>query len=209
VKTDAYTFASLVDGQIEALPNDQYIRRQGQAKRLLEELLPLSRLGLRLKQPGLKVEVEAFEDSGAADGVIRVAGFWSASFDVQVTYAGYGYEDALRAELLVQRGHTPAAGPIARDKATAMIDARVAAIDADEYIERLAEATLDRLIDKCQKAYQPGTVLIISFDEVKLHGHQSWARLISLLDAKGGMSGSPFSHVYLFNAATNVLYDIA
>ena len=109
MKADAYTFASEVDWEIEGLPDDVYQRRSGRGKLLREELLPLSRLGLRMKQPGLNVEVESFEDDRPADGIVRISGFRSREFEVQVTFAGYGYQEALRAEHLVKRGHVPAA----------------------------------------------------------------------------------------------------
>jgi len=63
MKDTAYLFASKVDQQIEALSCLEYFMRRARGKVLLEENLPISRLGLHLKQPGLEVEVEAYENN--------------------------------------------------------------------------------------------------------------------------------------------------
>lgn len=71
MKDTAYSFAQKVDDQLEATSSSDYHLRTGRIKLLREELYPISRLALQLKQPGLKVEVEAFENNDAADGHIR------------------------------------------------------------------------------------------------------------------------------------------
>jgi hypothetical protein len=209
MKADAYSFARQVDQKIEALPDDVYHRRLGRAKRLREELLPLSRLGLRMKQPGLAVEVEGFEDNRPADGAIRISGFRPREFEVQLTFAGYGYEEALRSEHLVKKGFVPGAGFIARDTKTRAIDAKTAAIDDDEHFCRIAGAIIDQFGEKSRNAYGAGAVLVIALEEIKLSGFQSWSRLLSIIGAAGGIGGSRFSQVFLFNEATNELYEAA
>ncbi len=66
-----FEFALEVDQQIASLTREQYYLRTGRAKILLEELYPLSRFALRLQYPGIQLEVEAFEDDGPIDGVLR------------------------------------------------------------------------------------------------------------------------------------------
>lgn len=208
MKDTAYSFAQEVDRQIEALSPADYHRRIGRSKRLREELYPISRLALLLKQPGLEVEVEAFEDSGAADGRIRVFGFREGEFDVQVT-CDYNYEESLRSELLVSEGCTPGAGDIYRDKKTKKIIATIGGVDYDEHFERVARAVMTLFQKKSSLAYGPNTFLIIGFDEVKLYGLASWNRLVRILGEKGGMVNSGFSAVYLFNCATNEMQCVA
>src|SRR4051812_24813042 len=82
----AFSFAAEVERQIEQLSADDFHRRQGHSKVLLEEWYPISRLGIHLKQPGLEVEVEGFGDNGAADGRIEERGFRDRTFDIQVTF---------------------------------------------------------------------------------------------------------------------------
>jgi len=111
--SDAYTFASEVDRQIESLPDTGYRLKKGRGKVLREELLPLSRLALFFKRPGLSVEVAGHEDNGRADGHIWITGFLEKEFEIQITYI-YTHEDSLRDELLNSQGYCPGAGKIKR-----------------------------------------------------------------------------------------------
>jgi hypothetical protein len=206
MKNDAYGFASEVDLLIEALSNEEYHRKIGRSKKIREELYPLSRLGLYFKQPGLIVEVEGFEDSGRPDGHIRITGFIEREFEVQITFADYGHNDALRAEMLVSQGFTPGSGDIRREKPSGKIVATMAAVDSDEHIFRIAAAVRERLTDKASRLYAPGTVLLIALDEVKLSGRGNWHLLFSKLDHDGGLASSSFAEVYLYNCATNELH---
>lgn len=99
----AYSFAQQVDREIEALSLSDYIRRKERGKRLRDELYPICRLALHLKQPGLEIEVEAFEDDGPVDGHIRESGFREEEFDIEVT-SDYSHDESLRDELLVAEG---------------------------------------------------------------------------------------------------------
>ncbi|MHB1084853.1 MAG: hypothetical protein ACYCZA_08430 [Thiobacillus sp.] len=211
MKASAYEFSSEVDQQIDALSNEDYHRRFGRSKKLREELYPLSRLALHFKQPGLEVEVEGFEDSGRADGYIRISGFREREFEVQITYADYAHVDALRSELLVAEGCCPSAGAIKKDKRSGKIVATTGAVDHDEHVVRIATDVLERFRDKISKPkrYAPSTVLLIAFEEVKLYGRTNWYQLFSAVDGEGGMSGTPFAEVYLFNGATNEMYRAA
>ena len=132
MKGTAYLFASEVDRQIEALLEAEYLMRRDRGKVLQEELLPISRLALHLKQPGQEVEVEAFENDGEADGYIRVTGFREQEFNVQVTCA-FTYEESMRRELLVTEWAAPGAGDIYRDRKTKQIVATGAATDIQRF----------------------------------------------------------------------------
>lgn len=209
MKGSAYEFATEVDRLIEALSNEEFHCRIGRSKKLREELHPLSRLGLHFKQPGLNVEIEGFEDSGRPDGYIRITGFKEREFDVQMTFAGYGHKEALRAELLVAQGFTPGSGDIHREKPNGKIVATVAARDHDEHIGRIAVAVSERFADKASKRYAPDTVLLIAFNEIKLCGRASWNLLSAKLEQVGGLAASAFAEVYLFNCDTNELYKAA
>lgn len=203
----AYAFAAEVECQIGALTNAQFHLRQGKGKTLQEEWYPIARLGLHLKQPGLNVEVEAFGDSGVADGRIYETGFRNRAFDVQVTYV-HGYEEALRKELMVSQGFTPSAGFIFREKYTGAVRATVSAVDADYYILKMSIALIDRFKKKSAMAYPSPTSLILAFDEIKLHGRIHWDKLNYSIHSLGGLDGSRFESVYLLNCATNELQQV-
>lgn len=209
VKDSAYAFAEKVDRLIGDLKNEEFHRRIGRSKQLREELFPLSRLALFLKMPGLEVEVEASENSGRADGYIRITGFRQREFEVQIAYAGYESEDALRAELLVSQGFVPGAGGIRRDKKDGNIVATMAAVDHDEHIRRMATAVMDRFCKKALKPYAQGTVLLVAFEEIKLYGRSAWTSLFIKIAEAGGMAGSQFDEIYLFNGATNEIQRAA
>lgn len=210
MKGRAYSFARQVDRQIEALDSTSYLRKgkRDRSKKLQEELYPISRLALHLKQPGLGVEVEAFEDNGPADGRIRVSGFWEGEFDVQVT-RDYSGSEALRSELLASTGIAPGAGEIFRDKKTRAIHATGAAVDDGEHIERIAKSVARLFKKKAAMAYGPDTILIVAFDEVKLRGLGNWHLLLLALQQQEDMPCGRFARVYLFNGATNELQQMA
>ena len=125
---------------------------------LREELYPISRLALHLKQPGLKVDVEAFEDDGPADGHIRESGFRDVDFDVQVT-SDYSYDESLRDELLASEGFSWGAGDISRDRSSGKIDASPGAVDHDEQFKRISESVVRLFQKKTAISYGSNTVL--------------------------------------------------
>ena len=210
MRSNAYDFAKAIEERIEALPKEQYFERPRPAKRLIEELYPLSRLALGMKQPGLNVEVEAFENSGRADGQIWITGFTERNFEVQVTYAAYEQSDALRSRLLVQDGFAPGAGPISKDRKTGKIIATMEAEDIDAPIKRLGTSICDRIQNKISNdTYIPGTVLLVAFYEVKLRGRGYWSMLYSAIDTSGGIEKHVFSQVFLFNGCSNELQQVA
>jgi hypothetical protein len=208
MKGDAYSFAKEVDRQIEALSLDDYLRRRGRGKVLREELYPISRLALLLKQPGLEVDVEAYEDDRPADGHIRERGFRDREFDIQVT-SDYSHDESLRDELLATEGVSWGAGDIRRDKSSGKVIASPGVVDYEEHFKRISESLVRLFRKKAAILYGSDTVLIISFDEIKIAGHYAWEKLVSFVDEKGGLSGSAFRSVYLFNIATNELQRVA
>jgi hypothetical protein len=209
MKSTAYEFAKAIEARFEALTPDQYHKRPRIAKRLIEELYPMSRLALALQQPGLIVEVEALENSGRADGQIWISGFLDTAFEVQVTFAGYERSDALRSNLLVDQGFAPGAGPIERDKRTGQIVATMEAEDIYARVERLGESIFERSKAKAAKPYASGTVLLIAFEDMRIRGRGWWDALYSTIDGAGGVNGGNFAKIYLFNGCSNELQQAA
>lgn len=174
---------------------------------LLEELLPLSRLALFLKRPGLSVIVESYENNGNADGHIWITGFLEREFDIQVTCT-QTYEESLRRELLNRTGFCPGAGPIWREKISKLVHAEPQGIDSGSHIQQTAFQVVEQFRKKSMKPYSPGTVLVIGFDEIHIYGHNQWDILVHAV-GESGLSNSQFAEVYLFNAATNELLRVA
>ena len=120
MRGSVFEFAVEVDRQIGVLTRERFHLRTGRAKRLLEELCPLSRFALRLKYPGNDPEVEAFKDDGPLDGAIDWGDKQASQLNVEVMYV-HSYQEALRSELMWTTGSTPGAGIIYRDKETGKI----------------------------------------------------------------------------------------
>jgi hypothetical protein len=203
----AYEFAKNVELQIEALARDEHLRHSGIGKLLLEEWYPIGRLGLHLKQPGLQVDVEAFGDSGVADGHIVESGFRDREFDVQVTYM-YSYDEELRRELMVKQGYSPGAGPISRDKKSGDVVATGASVDLDHNITQTACAIAVLFGKKAAKLYPSDTALIIAFDDMTLRGWVMWETLLALATSKVNFNDSKFQSVFILNCATNELIQV-
>ncbi|MEV4781355.1 hypothetical protein [Burkholderia sp. LMU1-1-1.1] len=209
MKTTAFEFALSIEKRIEALSTEQYHNRPRTVKRLIEELYPLSRLALQLKQPGLAVDIEAYENSGRADGHIWLSGYLVRDFDVQVTFAGYGEKEALRSALMAQQGFAPGAGPIEMDKKTKKIIATMEAQDYYAPIKTLGASINTCVQKKLQKKYASGTVLLVAFEDMRLRGRGWWKLLYEAVDETGGIEAGNFAQVYLFNGCSNELHQVA
>jgi hypothetical protein len=208
VRGAAFWFASEVERRIEALSDDEYRLRRGEAKDLLEEWYPISRLALHLKMPGLGVDVEAFGDSRRTDGRIIESGFRDRSLDIEVTYVD-DYEGAMRRELLCKDGVVFGAGPISRDKRTGEINSTCSAVDFDYDVKKVANGIAQRIAAKAAKNYPPATVLLVAFEDMKISGRWWWEKLLTHLDALGPPRSGAFSSIYILNCATNEIAHVA
>jgi len=201
VRASAYEFAARADARVESLSGADYRSHDGAAKCLLEEVLPLSRLGLYLKEPGLQVEVEAYENNGPSDGRVSITGYRAEVIDVQIV-CDYSYEESLRAELLNRDGVAPGSGPIHRERRSGAIVATTMAEGIDEQFQRTAQ-DLIRLLRQKSLRRTGRQALLIAFDAMTLQRGYGWRPLYAALTREGGLSGSGFDTVYLFNGATS------
>jgi hypothetical protein len=204
MRLPAFEFAQAIDKAIVALPREDYYLRKGRAKRLLEELYPLSRFALHLVHPGSTIEVEAPEDDGPYDGLIHRGSTLESTLSVQVTYV-HSYEEALRRELLWKTGSAPGSGPIHRDKKTGEIVASSGLVPLYQEIDKLASDIVTLHEKKCRKGYKRGTILIVAFDDPTFWGRSLWGKLIAAVNAKSDLTGGGFSEVHFFNCGSNEL----
>jgi len=206
---DAYEFSKKVESRIEDLSKEEYLlKNSDDSKRLLEELLPISKLALALKQPGLEIDVEGYEGYDEADGLIIESGFRSRRLPIQVT-CDYSYEEALRDEQIFKQGHTSGNGPIKRDKKTNEIESILVAVNSNEYIKKASNSIITLFNKKCQKNYTTKMVLIISFFEFKLSGLHNWSDLLKEISINQDLHSECFINTYLFNSASNEIYKVA
>lgn len=185
---------------------EEFHTRLGHSKVLQEEWYPIARLGIHLKQPGLEVDVEAFGNSGAADGHIVERGFRDREFDVQVTYV-HDYEESLRRELMLAQGFTAGSGTIARDNKTGSVVATMTAVDADNNVKKVAAAIAERFRKKSAMSYNANTALIVAFEDITLRGHVVWVKLFGMIESQISLSACTFQSVYILNCCTNELHQ--
>lgn len=206
MRDNAFAFIIEVERQIEALTMEEFHTRLGHSKVLQEEWYPIARLGIHLKQPGLEVDVEAFGNSGAADGHIVERGFRDREFDVQVTYV-HDYEESLRRELMLAQGFTAGSGTIARDNKTGSVVATMTAVDADNNVKKVAAAIAERFRKKSAMSYNANTALIVAFEDITLRGHVVWVKLFGMIESQISLSACTFQSVYILNCCTNELHQ--
>jgi len=201
MRAPVFEFALEVDRQIASLSREEFHLRTGRAKRLLEELFPLSRFALRMKYPGNNVEVEAYEDDGPLDGTIHWGGTPPSKLNVEVTCV-HSYEEALRSELMWSTGSTPGAGPIYRDKRSGKIVAESVLVPTAEEMSKLGAAIVERFRKKCAKPYPKGTLLLVAFDDPTFFGFDLWRQLFAAMQEHGGLVGWP-GEVHIMNCGSN------
>jgi hypothetical protein len=209
MKGMVYEFASKVDNLIASLSKEDFCLRNKNtnAKRLIEELFPISRFALKLAHPGYDVFVEAHENSGPVDGTIILGKDNDRKFFVEVTYI-YSYKESMRNELLLKTGTTPVFGEIKRDKASGDVIAESTIHTIEALLNQLAANIIERYSDKCKKNYPKGTFLIIAFDDPTIFGFGFWSQLLKEIDKQGGLSDGDFTEVNLLNCATNEMQKI-
>ncbi len=209
MKYSAYHFSEYVEQELEKLPASVYRDKSTrEAKKLIEEYLPLSKLALLFQRPGIEITVETTEDGCEADGIIYESGYKTDELHIQIAH-GYDHEEALRIELLNSQGFSPGSGPIRRDKKTKKIIAEYSIVDFDDYFHRLKHEVIRLLELKYNKNYEKKMVLLISFSEVKFLGLPSWVKLYNMVSDTFKESHKRFQSVYLFNEASNEIHRVA
>lgn len=161
-------------------------------KKLMEEAIPLSRLGLYLSTPGSDVYLTCFADNRGYDAVIEVSGYDQRTFKVEVTTT----EDTastLRRQALSRYGHVPLTGPITRRGRE--ITATGEMIRADEEDERCVGVMFDRLQRKIEsERYDKDTAVLVFLTDFRAISPRSRADLVFrteryLLETQAKVSG--------------------
>jgi hypothetical protein len=155
-----------INAKLEAIKaggrfDEQYFERTGQnVKKLIEEVVPVSRLGLFLWTPGSEVFVTCYVDNEDHEALIEVEGFAAQSFKVEVTTTE-SEASTLRRQALAREGTVTLAGPIRKEGRTIIPD--YVMIDVDEESEKYVECALDRLREKVNSRRWDGKTVILVF----------------------------------------------
>jgi len=143
---------------------EQYFERRGlNVKRLLEEAVPLSRLGLNLWKPGDEPFLTLLPAAANVDAEVEIQGFAARSFKVEVTTIETE-ESTLRRQALAREGTVPLVGPMRRDGGAIVAEGRM--VDVAEEAERVVELTMGRLRAKVDsRAYDNTTDMLVYLSE--------------------------------------------
>jgi hypothetical protein len=147
-------------------------------KKLIEEAIPLSRLGLYLSTPGSEVYVTCYADNQGHDGLVEITGFNERRFKVEVTTAE-AKDYYFRRQALSRYGHVQLTGTITRRGRDIVCDGDDGMVDADEEEERCIELMLERLRDKVSsRRYDADTAFLVFLTEMRPLSPRSRAELL-------------------------------
>ncbi len=143
---------------------EQYFERRGlNVKRLLEEAVPLSRLGLHLWTPGNEPYLTMLPAARNVDGEVEVQGFSARSFKVEVTPIETD-ESTMRRQALAREGTVQLLGPIRKRGRTIIAEPEM--VDVAEQMARVTELTMERLREKVEsRAYDDTTAMLVYLSE--------------------------------------------
>lgn len=155
------TFQKLhANGQLEY----QYFERRGRSiKRLIEEAVPLSRLGLYHWTHGNEPYITLKPDGHPFDALLEVEGFASCTLKIEVTTCETE-ESVMRRQALSREGTVSLSGPIRRNKRE--IIATPAMVEVTEREEEIVALALRRLADKAESGrYDANTAVLVYVSE--------------------------------------------
>lgn len=135
-------------------------------KRLIEELIPLSRYVQARYREGRRIRVRWLSGSQPYDAILLLSGvfvekgFSPKKLVIEVTTSVHQNEHLAR-EMLHKQGHTFGVKGISRDKKSRAIVSTPYVTTNNERETDLATQIIDRIKSKSKKGYTPGTVLIV------------------------------------------------
>lgn len=177
------------------------IRSQKLDKRLIEELIPLARYVQAQYQEGRRIKVQWFAGSQSYDAVLLssgekvIHGIAPKWLLIEIT-ASYPDNDHFARRQLHEEGMTWGPKKISQDKKGKITSEPHVFINY-ERSEELAESIIKRIKDKTDKAYPPGTVLIINCfaGSGNLLLDDEWQRAVEIV--KQAQVHSAFQEVFL------------
>jgi hypothetical protein len=157
--------------------DEVYFERKGEnIKKLLEEALPLSRLGLHLSTPANDVYVTCFAGNQPFDAEIEITGFTPTTFKVEVTTTETD-ESTLRRQALSRYGSVGLSGPIERRGRDIVWSAEMIEVSAEE--QRCTNLMFERLRAKIESGrYERDTAILIYLTEYRRISLESRASLV-------------------------------
>jgi hypothetical protein len=139
----------------------QYFERIGEnVKPFIEEMIPVSRLGLYLSTPGKEVFVQCFTDNRAYDAEIQLGVDDRAGLRIEVTTTDEPPQSAMRRQALSRNGNVSLTGTMWRDGRT--VSDEPVMIEVAEEEQRQIELALSRLQRKVDSGrYDSDTAILV------------------------------------------------
>ena len=144
-------------------------------KKLIEEAIPLSRLGLFLSTPGSEVYLTCYADNGNRDALVEITGFNNRAFKVEITTTE-DENSTHRRQALARYGHVPLTGTVSKSGREITSSGEMICADAED--ERCISLMLERLQRKADsRRYDRETAILVFFTEFRTIDPQYRARL--------------------------------
>lgn len=140
-----------------------YFERTGNVKKLVEEAIPLTYLGLHLVRMAEDVFLQFFTNKPSYDGQLEVIGHNNFAFKVEVTTTEDD-ESSLRRQALSRNGRVWLNGPIRRDENDGRkIVSEPQMVDLSKTEERCMELAFERFLTKADSGrYDPSTAILVA-----------------------------------------------
>lgn len=200
-------------GQLKTELGAEYIRtRRGDTKKLLEELLLISRWVQTYYRLGRYISICWIDDNQPFDAEIRQhgeyidRGHFPALAHLEVTCAMHENEYLLR-QIMNTEGVAYAPEGVTKRKGKPPKSEAVA-FSGQEQVLRFVPYVVDRIKAKSQKAYPPHTSLIIGCDLNGLYMPDDWRLLVSEVERQID-NRAPFADVLLVNSLTDMAAPLA
>ena len=171
-------------------------------KKLIEELLPISRYVQAKYRPGRYISVQWVNGSQQYDaiihqtGVLVEQGFFPAEAHLEVTGAMHPNEYLSR-ERVEKVGDAFSVEGLSRLK-NGQIESQVVVHSNDDFIEEFSHLVVGQILKKAGIAYPTGTILIVSCTLNSTYYPNEWSLLVSKVRA--ALPSHDFLEIFMYDA---------
>lgn len=167
IKRHIFEFSNWINERLYELDQksnteELYFERKGAViKKLLEEAVPVSLLGLYFSRPWNNVYVQCLIDNPDYDAVIEIQTPHQKSskkLKIEVTTTEDKF-NTMRRQALSRDGFVHFTGPVKREGREIITEGKF--VDVEEETEKIIDLTLERLKKKLANAYDEETVILV------------------------------------------------
>ena len=200
---EVYDFFDQVKRSTHGVARLRLRPRLGPEKKLVEELIPISRYIQARYREGRRIRVRWFGGSQPYDAILFSSGelvkhrMAPRRALIEVTTTVHPNEHLAR-KLLQDRGGSFGVKGISQDKKTGVIVSRPHVFTSDENITDLAAQIIERIRNKSAKPYPPETVLVVNCVPNLLIYEDEWNEAIERV--KESEAHRDFREVYVVEA---------